>query len=130
MRMAEENWLSSGITVDVVRENVEGHLAYLNEQIGHTEELIRQHLTGHPTLKRQSDLLDFIPGSAQTTAFLLSEIVDITQYRSACQVAAYAGLVPRERQSGSSVRGRIARTWQEQDECPLCGDAETGACRL
>jgi transposase len=37
---------------------------------------------------------------------LLSEIVDITQYRSARQVAAYAGLVPRERQSGTSVRGR------------------------
>jgi transposase len=36
----------------------------------------------------------------------LAEIADITQYRSARQVAAYAGLVPRERQSGSSVRGR------------------------
>ena len=28
------------------------------------------------------------------------------QYKSARQVAAYAGLVPRERRSGSSVRGR------------------------
>jgi transposase len=37
---------------------------------------------------------------------LLSEITDIKQYRSARQVAAYAGLVPRERRSGSSVRGR------------------------
>jgi len=52
-------------------------------------------------------LLDSIPGIAQTTAAtLLAEITDITQYRSARQVAAYAGLVPRERQSGSSVRGR------------------------
>jgi transposase len=33
-------------------------------------------------------------------------ITDIKQYRNARQVAAYAGLVPRERQSGSSVRGR------------------------
>ncbi len=33
-------------------------------------------------------------------------MTDITHYRSARQVAAYAGLVPRERQSGSSVRGR------------------------
>ncbi|MBA3768129.1 MAG: IS110 family transposase, partial [Acidobacteria bacterium] len=39
-------------------------------------------------------------------ALLLSEMTDIKQYRSARQVAAYAGLVPRERQSGSSVRGR------------------------
>lgn len=107
MRVAEDNRLSSGITVDAVRESVEEHLAYLNEQIKRTEELIRQHLKGHPTLKRQSELLDSIPGIAQTTAaLLLSEIVDITQYRSARQVAAYAGLVPRERQSGTSVRGR------------------------
>jgi transposase len=36
----------------------------------------------------------------------LAEIVNIKQYTSARQVAAYAGLVPRERRSGSSVRGR------------------------
>jgi transposase len=37
---------------------------------------------------------------------LLAEIADITQYESARQGAAFAGLVPRQRQSGSSVRGR------------------------
>ena len=52
-------------------------------------------------------LLDSIPGSGETTAaLLLAEIVDVAQYKSARQVAAYAGLVPRERRSGSSVRGR------------------------
>lgn len=107
MRVMEENRLSSGITVVSVRHSVEEHLAYLNEQIKRTEELIRHHINGHPTLKQQSELLDSIPGIAETTAaLLLAEITDITQYRSARQVAAYAGLVPRERQSGSSVRGR------------------------
>lgn len=107
MRVMEENRLSSGITVDSVRRSVEELLAHLNEQIRRTEELIRQHINNHPGLKRQSELLDSIPGIAETTAaLLLSEITDIKQYRSARQVAAYAGLVPRERQSGSSVRGR------------------------
>jgi transposase len=107
MRVAEENRLSSGITVDSVRQSIEELLNHLNEQIKRTEELIRQHIKGNPTLKRHSELLDSIPGIAETTAaLLLSEITDITQYRSARQVAAYAGLVPRERQSGSSVRGR------------------------
>jgi transposase len=107
MRVMEENRLSSGITVDVVRHSVEELLAHLNEQIKRTEELIRRHISNHPTLKRQSELLDSIPGIAETTAaLLLSEITDITQYRRARQVAAYAGLVPRERQSGTSVRGR------------------------
>ena len=103
----EENRLSSGVMVEAVRRSVEDHLSYLNEQIKHCEESIRNHINSHPTLKRQSQLLDSIPGIAETTAaLLLSEITDITQYRSARQVAAYAGLVPRERQSGSSVRGR------------------------
>ena len=107
MRVMEENRLSSGITVDPVRQSVEAHLSYLNQEIKRTEELIRTHINNHPTLKQQSQLLDSIPGIAETTAaLLLCEITDITQYRSARQVAAYAGLVPRERQSGSSVRGR------------------------
>lgn len=107
MRVMEENRLSSGISVDSVRASIEAHLAYLNQEIKRTEELIRKHMDSHPTLKQQSQLLDSIPGIAETTAaLLLSEITDITQYRSARQVAAYAGLVPRERQSGSSVRGR------------------------
>jgi transposase len=107
MRVMEENRLSSGITVGSVRESIEAHLAYLNHEIKRTEELIRKHIDSNPTLRQQSQLLDSIPGIAQTTAaLLLSEITDIRQYRSARQVAAYAGLVPRERQSGSSVRGR------------------------
>jgi transposase len=107
MRVMEENRLSSGLAVDSVRESVEELLSHLNEQIKRTEELIRNHINTHPTLKRQSQLLDSIPGIAETTAaLLLSEVTDITQYRSARQVAAYAGLVPRERQSGSSVRRR------------------------
>jgi len=107
MRVAEENRLSSGITVDLVRESVEELLNHLNEQIKRTEELIRKHINSNPTLKQRRELLDSIPGIGETTAaLLLSEITDIKQYRSARQVAAYAGLVPRERQSGSSVRGR------------------------
>ncbi len=107
MRVMEENRLSSGIVVEAVRQGVEEHLSYLKQEIERTEGLIRNQINNHPRLKRQSQLLDSIPGIAATTAaLLLSEITDITQYRSARQVAAYAGLVPRERQSGSSVRGR------------------------
>jgi transposase len=107
MRVAEENRLSAGSTVELVRQSVEEHLAHLNEQIKRTQELLGAHINAHPTLRRQSQLLDSIPGIGETTAaLLLAEVTDITQYRSARQVAAYAGLVPRERQSGTSVRGR------------------------
>jgi transposase len=107
MKVMEENRLSSGITVLAVRESVEELIAYLSEQIKRTEELIRQHINKHPGLKQQSELLDSIPGIGETTAaLLLSELTNVKQYRSARQVAAYAGLVPRERQSGTSLRGR------------------------
>ena len=107
MRVMEENRLSSLITVKAVRHSVEQHLAYLDEQIKRAEKLIRNHINSNPTLKRQRELLDSIPGIAEATAaLLLSEITSISQYRNARQVAAYAGLVPRQRQSGSSVRGR------------------------
>lgn len=108
MRVAEENRLAAVITVEAVRHSVEEHVAYLSEQIRRTEELIRGHIGRHPTLKQQSALLDSIPGIGEATAaVLLAEITDIKQYRSARQVAAYAGLVPREWRSGSSVRGRV-----------------------
>jgi transposase len=108
MRTMEENRLSSGVTVAAVRESVEEHLAHLGEQIERTEALIRSHIDKHPGLKRQRELLDSIPGVGEATAaVLLAEVPDIKEYASARRVAAFAGLVPRERQSGSSVRGRV-----------------------
>jgi transposase len=108
MRTMEQNRLSSGISVKAVRASVEELIAHLSEQIKRTETLIRSHINDHPDLKRQRELLDSIPGIGETTAAaLLAEVPDISQYRSARQVAAFAGLVPRERQSGSSVKGRV-----------------------
>jgi transposase len=108
MRTMEENRLSSGVSVEAVRASVEELIAHLSEQIKRTERLIRDHSDRHPGLKKQRELLDSIPGIGEATAAaLLAEVPDIKQYRSARQVAAFAGLVPRERQSGSSVRGRV-----------------------
>jgi transposase len=108
MRTMEENRLSSGVSVEAVRESVKEHIAYLSEQIKRTEQLIRSSIDRHPGLRRQRELLDSIPGVGEATAAaLLAEVPDIKQYKSAREVAAFAGLVPRERQSGSSVRGRV-----------------------
>jgi transposase len=53
-------------------------------------------------------LLDSIPGIVEATAAaLLAKVPDLKQYRSAREVAAFAGLVPREQQSGGSIRGRV-----------------------
>lgn len=87
--------------------DLDEHIAFLETQIQKTQKSIKDHIDTTPTLKSQSDLLVSIPGIGTTTAAaLLSEIGDVTQFASARQLAAFAGLDPRVRQSGSSVRGR------------------------
>jgi len=107
MLQQERNRLAGGISSASVKESVEQHIDYLNGQITHTQSLIRDHIDLHPTLKQQHDLLTSIPGIGDTTAAkFLAEIVEINHYQSARQVAAFAGLVPKHRESGSSVRGK------------------------
>ena len=65
MRVMEENRLSSGITVEAFGQSVEQLMAYLNQEIKRTEELIRQHINKHPGLKQQRELLDSIPGHSR-----------------------------------------------------------------
>jgi transposase len=79
MRIMEEKRLSSGISIASVRNSVEELIAHLNAQIKRTEKLLREQINSHPTLKRQRELLDSIPGIGETTAaVLLAEITDIT----------------------------------------------------
>lgn len=107
MIQQERNRLEAGINSSAVKEGVEQHIAYLDEQITHTQSLIRDHIDQNPSLKRQRDLLSSIPGIGDLTAAkLLSEFVDISHYGSARQAAAFAGLVPRHNRSGSCVRGK------------------------
>lgn len=104
MRQMEANRLEVA-AAEAVRESLAGHLAYLDEEIARTEELIRSHIDTHPGLRAQHDLLLSIPGIGETTAAkLLSEIMDVKLYESARQLAAFAGLAPRLHVSGSSVR--------------------------
>ena len=58
-------------------------------------------------VKAQYDLLISIPGIGEITVFgLIANLPDLTRFKCAKQLAAYAGLNPGVRESGSSVRGR------------------------
>lgn len=105
MRQMEQNRLD--VSPAPVRASVEAVLAVLNQQIEATRRAVGDHIDNSPTLRGQRDLLVSIPGVADTTAAaLLAEIGDVSQFAGARQVAAFAGLAPRLRQSGTSVRGR------------------------
>jgi len=63
---------------------------------------IEETFTSHP----QAPVLMSIPGiGARTSARILTEIADINRFPTAAHLAAYAGLAPVTRQSGTSIRG-------------------------
>jgi transposase len=106
LRQQEVNRLSSGEDSPAVRGSLETVVAFLDDQIAQVEQAITAQLAAHPALKRQADLIDSIPGIGPTTAAALLAEIDFGAYPSARQVAAQAGLTPRQRQSGTSVHGR------------------------
>jgi transposase len=91
----------------IVTASIREVISTLDEQITQVERKIRQHFDDHPDLKRRRDLLTSIPGIGETTAgSILSEIPHLDRFQSAKAVAAFAGLSPRERRSGTSIHGR------------------------
>lgn len=97
---------------DVVAVNISTHIEFLDKQIKEVEELISNHIKGHKDLNDKSKLLDSIPGIGEKTIGVILAFLTVENFDSAKQVAAFVGLNPKPRQSGSSVRGvgRISKT--------------------
>lgn len=68
---------------------------------------IKAHFEKHPNIKANKKLLETIPGIGETTSTLILALVgDINQFQSAKQLAAFAGVTPKQRLSGSSIKGK------------------------
>ena len=103
-RQQESNRLQSGLSNSVVIDDLNAHLEYLDKQITKLRQSIQEHIDHHPDLKQQQELLESIPGiGSLTAAKLLSEIRNVSDFDSARQLAAYAGLTPKNFRSGSSI---------------------------
>lgn len=104
---AQQSVYAQSSEAAIVKSSIEAIVAALDEQIAQIERKIRQHFDDHPDLKRRRNLLTSIPGIGETTAgAILPEIPHLDRFQSAKAVAAFAGLSPRERRSGTSVHGR------------------------
>jgi len=115
IRQQEENRLEaltiSG--VEDVAQHVKQLIAWLSTEIEKLERDINDHIDRHPGLKHDADLLTSIPGIGMTTvAKILGQLGDIRRFDSAKAFAAFLGVTPRQRCSGSSIKGRtvISRT--------------------
>lgn len=116
MRAQEMNRIealqASGSNEEVM-VNVRAHVTWLDTQISTLEREIEDHIDRDPGLRADAILIASIPGMGKVSAAkVLAYAGDVRRFDSAKALAAFIGLSPRRRQSGSSVRGRtvLSRT--------------------
>jgi transposase len=85
----------------------ESQLKHLTEKIKELRSLAIEKISSSEELSKKFELLKTIPGIGEETALgILAELIDVNRFVNAKQLAAYAGLNPAIRESGSSVKGR------------------------
>lgn len=113
LKQQEANRLQSGVRTAFVLEGLISVCDFIDVQIRKTKKEIQDHINKHSELKRMQELLITIPGIGRLTASkLLGEIRNVVDFQSARQLAAYAGLTPRNFLSGTSVhkKSRLSKT--------------------
>jgi len=105
MHQQESNRLEGAS--DVITQQLQNHIDYLKVEIKKVKILIKQQIDIHPDLKQRKALLESIPGIGEATInVVLSEFSNIMQFKNAKALAAFVGVAPKTRQSGTSLRGR------------------------
>ena len=96
---------------EVVR-SVKEHIQYLQDAITALDTDISDHISRYPKLSENDELLQSIAGIGKvTSATLLGEVGDLSQFSTVKQFTSFTGLAPMEFSSGSSVwkRSKISR---------------------
>lgn len=97
-RAKEEN------TVSLINKMQARRIKELERDIKRVEEEIRNHIKKSVTLQTETALLETIDGVGPIiAATILAELGDLSRFPRARQLSAYAGISPRQIQSGSSI---------------------------
>lgn len=104
MHVQEQNRLEE--SEGVARESVERIEQTLKDEIKRLEKQIRDHIDRHPGLKDQAELLKSIPGVGDRVASYFLAWLRAERFDKVRQAAAFVGLTPKHRESGSSVKGK------------------------
>ena len=78
----------------------------LSQSIAELEKDVDDHIDRHPDLKRDMDLLQSIPCVGRETSVRMAVLYRSKQFDKASQMAAFLGLVPRQRESGK-YQGKV-----------------------
>lgn len=105
MHTQESNRL--GVARPTVKDGIAKHLLWLETEIAAIVQAIRDHINNDPFLRDKQRLLDSVPGLGERTiAALLAFYASPERFSNARQAAAFAGLDPRQHESGSSVKAK------------------------
>lgn len=115
IRQQEENRLEAHTVTGMedVAAHVITHIKWLDTEIKQLEKDVDDHIDRHPGLKHDAALISSIPGiGATTVARILGHLGDIRRFESAKALSAFIGVTPKQRSSGTSLKGRtmISRT--------------------
>jgi transposase len=102
MLQMEKNRLE--VTPHKTKSSVERIIKSLADEIEDLQKSIKDHIDQNPDLKEQSELLQTIPGIAKKTSNLLLGEIEFSRYKSAREVAATAGVTPKQAESGTSLK--------------------------
>lgn len=95
-----------------VERSIHSMIEALEAEKKRLEKDIDDHIDGDPQLKNDRELLQSIPGIGRVLSSELMAAINSRQFRSADQCSAFLGLVPIQRQSGTSLDGqaRMSKT--------------------
>jgi transposase len=103
MRTQESNRLD--VARDIVKADIANHITWLEAEIKLLEKKIRDYIGNDTDMKDRRELLDSIPGLGERTiAMLLAFSVHSGKFDNARQATAFAGLDPRQCESGTSLK--------------------------
>lgn len=108
MRQQEVNRSKSGLNDPFTCQQIEATIAYFDTLILQSKQAIHELIMSDEPLAHQHRLLISIKGIADTTACLILAEINIADFASASQLAAYIGITPQQFQSGTSVNKRAS----------------------
>lgn len=93
-------------TPERIQQSLADSIEFLATQLAKLQQDIDSHIDKHSSLQKDMALLQSIPAVGPQVGGNILSVMRSHNFSSAEQLAAYLGLVPVERQSGSSVLGR------------------------
>ena len=107
--LRENNRLEKADSTDtpaLIRQSLMESIHFLTSQLKQLQQAITEHTDSHVQLKEDLTLLTSIPAVGSQVSHHLLAVIHNHEFDCAEKLAAYLGLVPVQRRSGSSIIGR------------------------